>query len=79
MHKRKENNGHVRKLKAVREAYPISLRELADKLNVHHTTVLYWETGKRLPDDNHQRKLEEFFNIPIETLLEEDEELMTKN
>lgn len=71
MRKRKENNGNVRKLRQVRLEHKYSLRDLSRLLDVHYTTVSYWENGLRLPDEANAKKLENCFNMSIKDLLEE--------
>lgn len=72
MKKREFNNGNRRLMKTMREKRSVSLRQLADELDVNYTTISYWENGKRYPGEGNIEKLEKFFNVSIEVLMEED-------
>lgn len=39
--------------RTIREEAGLSLREAAEALDVHHSTVGYWETGDRTPKKRH--------------------------
>lgn len=62
----------VRRMRELRESQGVSLRELANELNVNYSLVSYWESGKRNPSKGNIKKLESFFNKPIDYILEED-------
>lgn len=62
----------VRKLRNVRIKKGFTVRELADKIDVHYSLVSYWETGKRNPKSVNKRKLEEALGVPHYELLEEE-------
>jgi len=72
MLKREYNNGKRRKMKSLREKRSVSLRQLADVLDVNYTTISYWENGKRTPEGENVEKLEKFFKTDISELMEED-------
>lgn len=72
MRKREFNNGVRRKMKSFREKRSVSLRQLADEIDVNYTTISYWENGKRYPEGENVEKLEKFFNMSISELMEED-------
>lgn len=72
MRKREYNNGNRRKMKTIRENRSVSLRQLADVLDVNYSTISYWENGKRSPEGENIEKLEKFFKMEIVDLMEED-------
>jgi len=45
----------MQKLKQTREALGLSHRLLAGILGVGHSTISYWETGRKCPNDKHQK------------------------
>lgn len=46
-------------IKELREQLGLSQRQFAKQLGVSKRTVAYWESGKRRPDKNAQKKLAE--------------------
>ncbi len=61
------------KLKMLREAAGFkSQQSFANAFGVAQSTVGNWEAGKREPDYETTKKLAEFFNVPIDFLLEDD-------
>ncbi|WZP35688.1 transcriptional regulator [Enterococcus phage vB_Efs6_KEN16] len=59
-------------LKRVREARGESLRELANMIGVHWSSISYWENGIKEPRVKNRVKLAKLYNIPVEILFEED-------
>ena len=62
----------VKKLQRVRQEQGLSLKNLADNIGVHLTSINYWEHGKRNPKSVNIMMLEEELGKPIDFLLEED-------
>lgn len=72
---------NVTKLRGYREARNLTLRELATELSVHHTTLFYWEVGKKKPNKWGRTILFNYFGVPAEDLVKpekEEEEVDTK-
>jgi len=63
----------MRNLRTVRKSKKLSLRDVAKALDVDHSLISYWETGKRNPNEENIVKLENYFSQPIEKLLGTDE------
>jgi transcriptional regulator with XRE-family HTH domain len=55
-------------LKAARVAKGWSREQLAEKLDVHPSSVGYWERGEGWPDPVHHKKLSTLLSIPVERL-----------
>lgn len=70
--KEERNTRQVRRMKGIREGQGTSLRDLATELGINYTTVSYWERGLRYPGKENQDKLVEYFDKPIEHLMEVD-------
>lgn len=62
----------MKKLQRIRQSKGLSLKDLADSMGVHPTSINYWEHGKRNPTYINRMMLEDELGTPIETLLEED-------
>lgn len=62
----------VKRMKGIREQEGISLRELAQELDVNYSLISYWEHGVRNPSRRNEIKLEKFFDKPITFLLDTD-------
>ena len=63
----------MRNLRRIRENKSLSLRDVGADLDVNYSLVSYWERGIRNPSERNIIKLEEYFELPIEYLLEDDE------
>lgn len=61
----------VLNLQKLRQEKQVSLRELAQHLNVHFTTISYWEQGKKKPKQHNINNLEKFFGVPEEEIFRE--------
>lgn len=59
----------ITKLRGYREARNMTLRELAVELKIHHTTLFYWEVGKKKPKIGGRMKLANYFGVPAEELI----------
>lgn len=58
-------------LQKLRQEKQLSLRDLAEHLQVHYTTISYWEQGKKKPKNHSIKNLENFFGLPKEEILRE--------
>jgi transcriptional regulator with XRE-family HTH domain len=56
-------------LTMVRRANGLTLREVARRIGVSHTTLLRWESGVMEPDPVNARALERALGLPASTLL----------
>ena len=59
-------------MKSAREAKGLSREQLADKLDVHDSSVGYWERGAGWPAPKHHKKLSALLDIPVERLTPPD-------
>ena len=57
------------RLKFLRESKGLSLRKLAEHINVHFSTLGSYERGRRNPDLETLKMLAEFYNVSIDYLL----------
>jgi len=57
------------KLKELREFEKYSQAELAKELNLPRYTISDWEQGRAEPDTKMLKKLADFFEVPLDTLL----------
>lgn len=62
-------------LKQLREDKDLMQQELADKLEIKRTSVSNYETGRQLPDILTVRKIADFFNVSVDDLLRETDEI----
>lgn len=72
MRVQEKNTKKTRVLKRARESKDVSLRELADILDINYSVISYWERGYRYPSKENQEKLEKFFGRSIDDLMEEE-------
>ena len=63
-------------LKTLRATQKLTQEELAKEMNVSKGAVAMWETGKRNPDLDINKKIASYFNVTIDYLL--DKETSTK-
>ena len=61
--------GFEDRLKELRQQRGITQRELACYLNIAHSTVAQYETGKRMPDAEMLDALARYFGVTIDYLL----------
>lgn len=59
------------KLRALREAAGLSVRELARQLDENHTNIIYWETSGNLPRSNVLIPMAKALGVTVEELLGE--------
>ena len=57
------------RLRALREAAGLSVRELARQIDEQHTNVLYWETSGNLPRSNVLMPMAKALGVTLEELL----------
>jgi transcriptional regulator with XRE-family HTH domain len=57
------------RLRALREAAGLSVRELARQIGEQHTNVLYWETSGNLPRSNVLVPMAKTLGVTVEELL----------
>lgn len=60
----------MNKLKYLRESHGLTTRQLGEQLDIDHTTVTGYETGRRQPDIEMLKKLAVFFNVSADYLLD---------
>ena len=53
----------------LRNMKKISQRKLAKELNLSHSTICLWESGKRRPDIELLEKIAKYFNVSISDLV----------
>lgn len=58
-------------LRTYKEEHGLTVRQLADLLDEHYSTVWLWMSGKRQPNLRQVRKIREVTNVPYEHLLSE--------
>ncbi len=63
------------KLKKLRNELNITQKDLAEKLNVTFQTVSKWESGINEPDLNTLKELSKIFNVSIDSLLSDKDEV----
>lgn len=56
-------------LKELRIKSKLTQREVADKIEVHHSMVSNWETGVRNPNAKNAVKLAKLYKVRIERIL----------
>ena len=59
------------RIRQLREAAGLSLRELASQIGEQHTNVLYWETSGNLPRSNVLVPMAKALGVTVEELLGE--------
>ena len=63
------------KLKSIRTRLELSQDDLASIINVSRQAITKWETGVGLPDIENLKVLSKLFNLPIDTLLDDENTL----
>lgn len=66
------------KLTQLRKAKGLSQDDLAEKLNLSRQAVYKWETGQSTPDIDNLKLLSSIYNITVDNLLNDNEELQYK-
>lgn len=60
--------GYGDKLRYLREAAGLTLRELGSKLRVSYSVLSQYETERRRPSDRVKHKLAQFYGKPVQEL-----------
>ena len=55
-------------IRNLRRFKKVTIREMAEKLEVNQDTILRWERGEIYPSAGEISRLQTFFNIPIDVL-----------
>lgn len=63
----------VLKIRELRKAKKMTMKELGEVLGVAESTVSLYELGKREPDFETLRKIADYFNVSLDYLLGRDE------
>ncbi|MCU7197993.1 helix-turn-helix domain-containing protein [Turicibacter sanguinis] len=63
-------------LKTLRKQKRLTGAKLAQKLNISHSTLASWETGRHIPHLEDIIRLADFFEVSIDELLGRDEEII---
>lgn len=66
------------RLKELRKKEKLTMVELSEKLHLSQSTISLYESGKREPDVNTLKKIANFFNVSIDYLLENTNDLIYK-
>ena len=61
------------KFLSLRKKNNISQRKIAKDLNLSHSTICLWETGKRRPDIELLEKIADYFKISISELISNED------
>lgn len=67
-----KDNVFGKKLRELRIEKGLSQRKLGEVFNVRNQTISFWETGSREPDLDTLLEIARFFEVSLETLLEND-------
>lgn len=67
-----KNNVFGKKLKELRVEKGVSQRKLGEIFNVCNQTVSFWETGSREPDLDTLLALARYFDVSVDTLLDDN-------
>ncbi|MFC4653076.1 helix-turn-helix domain-containing protein [Lactococcus nasutitermitis] len=66
------------KLKQLRADKKVTQEKLAELLHVSRTTISSWETGRSYPDLQMIVEISDYFEVPLDFLLREDEKMIKK-
>ncbi len=67
------------KIIQLRKEKGLSQEELGEKLNVARQTISKWELGETTPEMDKLVQLSEIFNISLDSLIKDKEEIKTEN
>ncbi|MDE8735267.1 helix-turn-helix transcriptional regulator, partial [Eubacteriales bacterium DFI.9.88] len=67
------------KLKSLRTKNGYSQEELAEALNVSRQAITKWESGKGMPDIQNLIAISDLFDVTLDSLMREEEELETSD
>ncbi|HFL2422551.1 TPA: helix-turn-helix domain-containing protein [Clostridioides difficile] len=59
----------MNRLRELRKEMHLSTQEIADKLNVHYTSIQNWENGRRKIDIEKLKELSHIYNVSIDYIL----------
>ncbi|MDO4541526.1 MAG: helix-turn-helix transcriptional regulator [Bacillota bacterium] len=65
------------KLKKLRIQHEYSQEKLAEMLNVSRQAITKWESGKGMPDINNIKAISRLFDVTLDSLLDDVEEVET--
>lgn len=63
----------MNRIRQLRKQRKITQKVLADHLQIADSTLSYWEMGKYEPDIDSLRKLSQFFHIPIDYIVGDED------
>jgi transcriptional regulator with XRE-family HTH domain len=63
------------KLHALRQRHGLTTRQLADELQTSHTQISRIENGLRQPSGDLILKISQFFNVPLDKLMQDELDL----
>ena len=66
-------------IRNLRRFKKVTIREMAEKLEVNQDTILRWERGEIYPSAGEISRLQTFFNIPIDILTKKKIVFSNKN
>ncbi len=72
----KKSSIFSKNLKTLRKQKRLTGAKLAQKLNISHSTLASWETGRHIPHLEDIIRLADFFEVSIDELLGRDEEVI---
>lgn len=64
------------KLQKRRKELKLTQEEVAEKIHVSRQTISNWETGRTLPDISSLIFISEIYQVSLDTLLKEDQEMV---
>lgn len=67
------------KLATLRKQLGLSQEDLADKLNISRQAVCKWESGQSTPDIDNLKILSQIFNVSVDNLLNNNEDIVYLN
>ena len=67
------------KLQLLRKKNLLSQEELAEKLGISRQAVSKWESGQSLPDLNKLKAISKLYNVTIDSLVNDDNEIGERN
>lgn len=57
------------RIKMLREEYPLTQSQLAEKLDIATSSISQYESGDRVPSDDIKIKLAKFFDVSLDFLM----------
>ena len=62
-------------IKRLRADYKVSQQEFADAMSVTQQAVAKWEQGVSIPQADRIMEIADFFNVPVEAIMNDDDSL----